>query len=131
MRKIFTFSLILVLATIFVGCDRLLVATHYVTIYNDDYDKYITCVYVRDYYGYGGRWSKNQINGYIYPGESESILLDEGRYDFKIVMEDDYYSYTIFEEDVAVYSDITLYISYYKLSDTQKSKVIKVPKAKE
>ncbi len=130
MRKIITILIIPLLSLILMSCDRLLVATHYVTIYNDDYDKYITCVYVRDYYGYSGRWSKNQIYNNIYPGESESILLDEGRYDFKIVMEDDYYSYTLYEEDVSVYSDITLYISYYKLSDNQKSKVLKTPKIK-
>lgn len=129
MKRIIIFF-ILILSIVFLSCDRLFVATHYVTIYNDDYDKYITCVYVRDYYSYSGRWSKNQIYNYIYPGESESILLDEGRYDFKIVMEDDYYSYTIYEEDVAVYSDITLYISYYKLTDAQKSNVIKTPKNK-
>lgn len=130
MKKLIIIFPILIIPLIFLGCNKLLVATHYVTIYNDDYDKYITCVYVREYYSYGGRWSKNQIYGNIYPGESESILLDEGRYDFKIVMEDNYYSYTIYEEDVAVYSDITLYISYYKLTDAQKSKVIKVPKVK-
>ncbi len=130
MKKLITILILPIISFLSINCDHLLVSTHYVTIYNDDFDKYITCVYVRDYYNYGGRWSKNQLRDYLYPGESESVLLNEGRYDFKIIMEDDYYSYTIYEEDVAVYSNITLYISYYKMTDAQKSKVIITPKNK-
>lgn len=129
MKRI-TFTLLLLLTGLFyIGCDYIIMPpNHYVTIYNDEYDKYITAIYYRDWDSYSERWSRNQINGYLYSYESQDLLLMESRYDFEVIMEDDDYSYTIYEEDILVNSDIQLNFCVDCYDKNSKIKIIKTPK---
>ncbi len=112
------------------GCDYIYAPNHYyVSIYNSENDKYITAVYYRDYYYGGERWSKNIIGDFIYPYEYINIILDEGTYDFRAIMEDDNYSYTINIYSVYVYSNITVDICYDCFDKNTKVEVIKTPKS--
>lgn len=132
MKKLTQILVLLALVTTFAGCDYIYNSkNHYVSIYNYESDKYITSVYFRDYYCGCEYWSKNMVGSFIYPDEYMDILLTEGTYDFKILMEDEYYCYEIDYSSIYVYDDIQLGICYdcYDKSDkNNKAKVTRTPK---
>lgn len=113
----------------FSGCDYISAPNHYyVSIYNNESDKYITTIYYRDNY-YGGEvWSKNMVGSYIYPYEYIDLVLDEGTYDFKAFMEDDYYSYEIDVYSVYVYENVSVDICYDCYDNKTNVKVTRTPK---
>lgn len=130
MKKIIYIFGFLTIVLGFAGCDYIYTPkTHYVSIYNDESDKYITAVYFRDNFYEGDRWSKNVVGSYIYPYEYLDIIMDEGTYDFKAYMEDDYYSYEIDILEVYVYSNIDLNICYSCYDNNTKVNVIRTPKS--
>lgn len=127
-KLIYTFGL-LVIVFGFIGCDYIYAPNHYyVSIYNNEYDKYVTSLYYRDYYCGCETWSKNMIYSYIYPYESFDMILDEGTYDFKVFMEDDYYSYEIDIYSVYVYENIVLDVCYDCYDKKDNVKITKTPK---
>ncbi|MCE1164779.1 MAG: hypothetical protein LWX07_05170 [Bacteroidetes bacterium] len=126
-RLIYIFAFITA-AVLFSGCDSLWnVNYHYVTFSNTDQYKYITSVYYKT--TFESRWSKDQTDSDIYPGEKMSLLLSEGTYDFEIIMEDEDYSYTFYQENISVYSDTYLDVCYDCFKDS-KTKVEIKPKVK-
>jgi hypothetical protein len=131
MKKTFTLLAIIVTAVIFNGCHQFLFTpTYNVEVYNDNEEKYITSFYYRDFNYGDDRWSRDQLYNDLNPYESYNMILDEGIYDFKFVLEDDYYSYTMYEYDVHLNSDVTLSVCYDCLKKMDKDKVVKVPKNK-
>jgi hypothetical protein len=129
MKKILIVLAVLTTFGIFSGCDMLNnIWSYNVTIINDDYDKYVTAVYVRDYYQSEDIWSKNNLYDFIYPEESYTFSLYEGTYDFWFILEDDYYVYSYYEYDVPVDRDFSMFVYVDNLTDEQKSNVIKTPK---
>lgn len=129
MKKIILILAVLMTFGIFSGCDMLNnIWSYNVTIINDDYDKYISAVYVRDYYQSDDIWSKNDLYDFIYPEESYTFSLYEGTYDFWFILEDDYYVYSYYEYDVPVDRDFSLFVYVDNLTDEQKASVIKTPK---
>jgi hypothetical protein len=129
MKKIILILAVLMTFGIFSGCDMLNnIWSYNVTIINDDYDKYVTAVYVRDYYQSEDIWSKNNLYDFIYPEESYTFSLYEGTYDFWFILEDDYYVYSYYEFDVPVDRDFSMFVYVDNLTDEQKSNVIKTPK---
>ena len=131
MKKIIYILGFLVLTVTFNGCDYILTPkSHYVSLYNGEYDKYVTSVYYRNSF-FDDMWSPNVICSDIYPYDYTDVLFDEGTYDFKIIMEDDYYFYEVRINSVCVCDDINLDIyldNYDKKSNTE---IIKTPKAKQ
>jgi hypothetical protein len=101
MKKLTYIFIFIVTVGSFTGCD-------YVSIYNSESDKYISTVYYRDNYYGDERWSRNMIDVFLYPYESIDMLFEEGIYDFKVFLEDDYYSYEITFYAVDVYSNVGL-----------------------
>lgn len=129
MKKIILILAVLMTFGIFSGCDMLNnIWSYNVTIINDDYDKYISAVYVRDYYQSDDIWSKNDLYDFIYPEESYTFSLYEGTYDFWFILEDDYYVYSYYEYDVPVDRDFSMFVYVDNLTDEQKANVIKTPK---
>lgn len=129
MKKIILILAVLMTFGIFSGCDMLNnIWSYNVTIINDDYDKYISAVYVRDYYQSDDIWSKNNLYDFIYPEESYTFSLYEGTYDFWFILEDDYYVYSYYEYDVPVDRDFSMFVYVDNLTDEQKANVIKTPK---
>jgi len=129
MKKILLISAILIMTFLYSGCDVLNnIWSYNVTVVNDDYEKYLSAVYVREYYQSGDIWSKNNLYDFVYPGESYTFSLYEGTYDFWFILEDDYYVYSYYEYDVPVDRDFTIFVYYDKLTDKQKESVIKTPK---
>lgn len=129
MKKIILILTFLTVSLIFSGCDMINNTWSYnVTIVNDDYDKYVSAVYVRDYYQSGEIWSKNNLYEFIYPDESYTFSLYEGTYDFWFILEDDYYVYTYYEYDVPVDRDFTMFVYVDKMTDSRKENVIITPK---
>lgn len=129
MKKIIYFLLVLNTAYLFSGCDVIIVPrNHYVSLYNAEYDKYITSVYYKPSEYYDEYWSKNMIGEFIYPNEAFDMLLDEGIYDFKVYAEDEYYSYEADIYDVYVYENVQ--IDFCLECDKTKGnvKIIKTPK---
>ena len=131
MKKTFTILAVIGIAIIFNGCQQFMYTpSHNVEIFNDNENKYMMSFYYRDY-SYGTDvWSRDQLYNELGPMESYNIVLDEGTYDFKFILEDDYYSYTMYEYDVYVHSDLTLDVCYDCLKKMDKDKVVKVPKNK-
>lgn len=129
MKKTIIILAVLVTSAILNGCQQFMYTpNYYVSVYNNNEYKYLTSFYYKDY-NYGGeRWSKDMIYSDLYPMETYDLLLDEGTYDFKIVLEDEDYSYTIYEEGVYVYNDMVLDICYDCLKDSKTKKVEKVKK---
>lgn len=132
MKKLIYIFAFLALALGFYGCEYVYAPNnYYVSLYNDESDKYITAVYYRcDCYG-GDRWSRNIIGGYIYPYEYYDIVLEEGVYDFRAIMEDDYYSYTVSIYSVYVYENIYLDICYDCYDKNTKVEITRTPKEKK
>ena len=131
MKKISYIFGLLLLAVTLNGCDYLLTPkSHYVSVYNGEYDKYITSVYYRDSF-FGDFWSPNVICSDIYPYEYTDVLFDEGTYDFKILMEDDYYSYEVRINSVCVCDDISLDIYLDNYDKKPNMEIIKTPKTKK
>jgi len=131
MKKTFYTIAIIVIAIIFNGCQPYMYTpTHNVEVYNNNDGKYMTSFYYRDYSYGNDTWSRDQLYNDLNPLESYNIYLDEGMYDFKFVLEDDYYSYTMYEYDVELHSDITLSVCYDCLNKMAKDKVVKVAKNK-
>jgi hypothetical protein len=129
-RKYILGFLVIILG--FNGCDYISAPNnYYVSVYNNEDDKYITSVYYRDYYYGGDRWSRNVIGSYIYPYESFDMILEEGTYDFKVFMEDDYYSYELGFYDVYVYENVTLDVCYDCYDKSKKVEVKRTPKEKD
>jgi hypothetical protein len=129
MKKIL---LILVIAAAagFGGCDSIF-NSHRVTIVNEDSDKYITSVYYRNSSYSNEKWSKNQIYSDIEPGNSYQISLGNGTYDFRVFMEDSYYSYTLYARGVRVDYDLSLPFCYECLNERDKAAVERVPKTQK
>lgn len=129
MKKIILILAVLTTFGIFSGCDMLNnIWSYNVTIINDDYDKYLSAVYVREYYQSGEIWSKNNLYDYIYPGESYTFSLYEGTYDFWFIMEDDYYVYTYYEYDVPVDRDFSMFVYVDGFKDGKNENVTKTLK---
>jgi len=129
MKKLIYILIIQAIALSFSGCDYINTPkNHYVSLYNNESDKYITSVYYRDYYYGEDRWSRNVIGSYIYPYESFDMILEEGTYDFKVFMEDDYYSYELGFYSVYVYENVTLDVCYDCYDKKSNIKVTKTPK---
>ncbi|MBN1633628.1 MAG: hypothetical protein JW917_05640 [Ignavibacteria bacterium] len=129
MKKIILILVFLITFGVFSGCDMLNnIWSYNVTIVNDDYDKYISAVYVREYYQSGEIWSKNNLYDYIYPGDAYTFSLYEGTYDFWFILEDDYYVYSYCEYDVPVDRDFTMFVYIDGIKDEQKADIIKTPK---
>lgn len=101
---------------------------HYVSVYNNESDKYITSLYYRDNYYGGERWSINIISNYIYPYDYVDIILEEGTYDFRVIMEDDYYSYEVNIYSVYIYENINLDICYDCYDKNAKAEITRTPK---
>jgi hypothetical protein len=131
MKKTLTVLAIIGIMIIFNGCQQFMYTpSHNVEVYNNNNGKYMTGFYHRDY-SYGQDvWSRDHLYSDLNPLESYNIVLDEGTYDFKFILEDDYYSYTMYEYDVYVHSDITLDVCYDCLKKMDKDKVVKVLKNK-
>jgi hypothetical protein len=129
MKKLIYIFGLLIMVFSFNGCDYIYAPkNHYVSIYNNECDKYITSVYYRDNYSHGERWSKNVINTFVYPYDYIDLLLEEGTYDFEVIMEDDYYSYEVNLFSVYVYSNINLDICldcYDKKSNVKVTRIQK------
>ena len=124
--------LVITLSTMFLSsCDYLLnIRSYDVIIHNDDTNKSITSVYVRagntnDY------WSKNKISDIILPNEESTIILTEGTYEFKVITEDDYYSYEMYMSALTINSNTRLNFCYECYLDNKNVKVIKIPKNKK
>ncbi len=131
MKKTLSILAIIVISIIFNGCQQFMYTpSHNVEVYNNNEGKYMTGFYFRDY-SYGTDvWSRDQLYKDLDPQESYNIVIDEGNYDFKFILEDEYYSYTMYEYDINVHSDITLDVCYDCLKKMEKDKVVKVPKNK-
>jgi len=132
MKKTLSILAIIVITIVFNGCQQQYMYTpsYNVEVYNNNDGKYMTGFYFRDYSYNSEVWSRNQLYNDLNPYESYNIVLDEGTYDFKFMLEDEYYSYTMYEYDVYVHSDVTLDVCYDCLKKTDKDKVVKVPKNK-
>jgi hypothetical protein len=132
MKKTLTILAIIVISIVFNGCEQFMYTpSHNIEVYNNNTGKYMTAVYFRDY-SYGNDvWSRDQLYNDLSPQESYNIILDEGKYDFKFVLEDDNYSYTMYEYEVYVNSDLTLDVCYDCLKKMDKDKVVITPKSKE
>jgi hypothetical protein len=132
MKKMIYIFIVLNLAIIFSGCEYMVApSNYYVSIYNNENDKYISAVYFRDFYYSGERWSKNTVCSYIYPYEYFDVMLEEGTYDFKVIMEDDYYIYEINIYEVYVYNNVNLDICYDCYDKKDNVKIIKTQKEKK
>jgi hypothetical protein len=130
-KLIYIFGLIAIVFT-FSGCDYIYAPNHYyVSVYNDESDKYITTLYYRDYCYGQNVWSRNMIGSYVYPYEYFDMIFDEGTYDFKVYMEDDYYSYEIDILSVYVYENTTLDVCYDCYGKDAKVNITRTPKNKE
>jgi hypothetical protein len=131
MKKLIYILIIQAIVLSFSGCDYINTPkNHYVSLYNNESDKYITSVYFRDNYYGGERWSRNLIDYYISPYDYIDLVFDEGTYDFSIIMEDDYYSYEVSFYSVYVYENISLDICYDCYDKKDNIKIIKTPKEK-
>jgi hypothetical protein len=134
MKKLIYIFIFITAAGSFSGCDYLTApVNHYVSLYNNESDKYISTVYFRDNYYGGDRWSRNMVNNFIEPYETMDLLFEEGVYDFKVFLEDDYYSYEITFYAVDVYSDVGLDVCldcYYKKPGVQITRTPKENKSK-
>lgn len=129
MKKFIYLLVILNLAVIFGGCDYIVAPrNHYVSVYNAEYDKYITSVYYRPAGYFDEYWSKNMIYEFIYPNESFDMLLEEGTYDFKVFAEDEYYSYEADIYDVYVYENVEIDFCLDCDGKKDNMKIIKTPK---
>jgi len=129
MKKIIYIFVILNTAVIFGGCDYMVApASHRVSLYNAEYDIYITSLYYKPSGYYDEYWSNNMIYDFIYPNESFDMLMDEGVYDFRVYAEDEYYSYEAGLYDVYVYDNVQIdfCLDCDKMKD--KVKIIKTPK---
>jgi hypothetical protein len=129
MKKALVILSFLLSAVIINGCEQTIYnSTYRVSAYNNNDDLYMTELYFRSYsYGNGG-WSRNLLNNDLEPYESFSIILDEGTYDFEIVLEDDDYIYTIHEEYVDIYYDMVLDVCYDCYLKDNMTKVVKKEK---
>jgi hypothetical protein len=83
-----------------------------VTFNNLEYDKYITSITIREVTHGTGEWGPNQLDDTIWGRQSWTITMQEGVYDFKILMEDSLYYYTATESNVIVDGNITLNVCY-------------------
>jgi len=129
MKKSVFGLMILSLTILFSGCEYIVTpVNHYVSVYNNDYGKYITSVCYRPAGYYDEYWSKNLVYDFIYPNEASDFLIEEGEYDFRAVMEDDYYSYEIEIDYVYIYQDIELDVCMECLDKKDNVKIIKTPK---
>jgi len=111
------------------GCEQFIYNSSYnVSVYNNNNDLYMTEFYFRTF-DYGNQeWSRNQLYYDLEPFESFNMLLDEGTYDFEIVLEDDDYYYTIREEYVDIYNDMVLDVCYDCYLKANPMKVVKKEK---
>ena len=123
MKKLITILIIQSVALIFSGCDFMMVPkNYYVTIYNSESDKYITEVSYRGGHYFDDRWSGNMLYSDIIP-----------YYDFRIIMEDDNYIYTFYENSVYVDSDLRIEACtgcYDKKTGVKVEKLLKLNKQK-
>jgi len=130
MKTIILFLIAVTTTLLMNGCDFLNNLRSYdIVLYNADYDKYVTSVYVKDNFGYN-KWSKNKIYNNINPYEDYTIRLTEGTYDFKAITEDDYYSYEIYLTSVTINTNIKLDICFDCYYGKDNVKIIKIPKKK-
>lgn len=118
MKNIFLILIIPVLLIAINGCER---DDRIVNVQNNYYDvtfnnledyMYITSIKIRDVTHGIGQWGPNQLDDTIWGGESWTITLQEGVYDFKILMEDSLYYYTATESNVVVDADYNMNVCY-------------------
>jgi hypothetical protein len=129
MKNLIYIFIIYAIILSFSGCDYIYTPeNHYVSIYNNESDKYITAVYSRDNFYSDERWSKNMISNFIYPYDYIDLIFEEGSYDFRAVLEDDYYSYTVDIYSVYVYENISLDICLDCYDSKAKIEVTRIPK---
>ena len=119
MKNIFLILLVPIMLLVINGCDKddeivyNNVNNYYdVTFNNLEYDKYITSITIREVTHGTGEWGPNQLDDTIWGRQSWTITMQEGVYDFKILMEDSLYYYTATESNVIVDGDITLNVCY-------------------
>jgi len=130
MKKISLFVIVLFSSTLLNGCDYLLNTRSFnVTVYNQDTDKEITCVYVRTANS-NDLWSRNQITDHIPPNSDYTFSILEGDYEFKVISEDYTYSYEMYMNSVTINSDVRLNFCYSCYKDNNNFKVIKTLKKK-
>jgi len=129
MKKLNYFLIILGFALLAGGCEEYIYtpSNYYVGVYNNEPDKYITAVYFHDSHSVYG-WSGNVIDYFVYPYEHSDFLLMEGVYDFQIIMEDDYYVYTLDMYEISVYYDTNLDICLDCDKNNSKAKITRTPK---
>lgn len=131
MKKLIYIFIILGLAVIFNGCENVIEPqNHYVSVYNEESDKYITSVYFRSGEYYDEYWSNNLVSSFIYPYETYDLMFEEGTYDFKVLLEDDYYYYEVDILSVYVYSNVSLDVCLNCYDKKDNAKIIKTPKNK-
>jgi hypothetical protein len=132
MKKLNYILMVIGFAIIFGGCEDYIFtpSNYYVGVYNNESDKFITEVYFHDSYS-GIGWSGNVINDFVYPYEHTDFLLTEGTYDFQIIMEDDYYEYTLDMYEISIYTDTNLDICLDCDKNKGKVKIIKAPKSEK
>jgi hypothetical protein len=132
MKKLNYILIILGFAFIFGGCEEYIYvpSNYYVGIYNNESDKFITEAYFHDSYS-GEGWSGNVIDYFVYPYDHYDIILTEGTYDFRIIMEDDYYEYTLDMYEISVYNDTNLDICLNCDKNKSKIKITKTPKTEK
>ncbi|MDD5360809.1 MAG: hypothetical protein PHN88_01650 [Ignavibacteria bacterium] len=111
MKNIKYLLVLIIAAILFSGCDKLWnTDNHYVTFKNTDPSKFITTIYYKE--PGETKWSKDQVSSDIYPGDNITLVLYQGTYDFEIVMEDEEYSYTFYNDNIVLNDDVTLEICY-------------------
>jgi hypothetical protein len=131
MKKLIYILVIFGFAFILNGCDYMVVPqNHYVSVNNNESDKYITSVFYRYEGNYEEYWSRNLISNYIYSYETYDLLMEEGNYDFKVILEDDYYSYEVDILSVYVYSNVSLDVCLDCYDKKANVKIIKTAKNK-
>jgi hypothetical protein len=132
MRKLIYILIILGFTLVFQGCEEFIYvpSNYYVGIYNNESDKYITRAYFHDSYS-GAGWSGNVIDYFVYPYDHYDIILTEGTYDFQIIMEDDYYEYTLDMYEISVFNDTNLDICLDCDKNKSKIKFTKTPKSEK
>lgn len=126
MKKTLVILVFLISFVFISGCEQTIYnSTYDVSVYNNNDDLFMTELYFRTYnYGNSG-WSRNLLYYDLEPYESFNMFLDEGTYDFEIVLEDEDYIYTINEEYVDIYYDMVLDVCYDCYLKKNMAKVVK------
>ena len=129
MKKTLVIIGFLLSAVLISGCEQTIYnSTYNVSAYNNNDDMYMTELYFRSYNYGNGEWSRNLLQYDLEPYETFNMFLDEGTYDFEIVLEDEEYIYTINEEYVDIYYDMVLDVCYDCYLKNNMTKIVKKDK---